>query len=135
MDDAMTPRQVCPKPCRECPFKRTAWPGYLGADTPTGFVHKTESGVPMPCHLTVDYETPGWEERANDAPLCAGSITFLANSCKLPYLPSPEIPVPDFLRRDIPQVLAALDDATPDHDAVFSNRQEFIDHHERGRLT
>lgn len=128
-------RRVCPKPCRECPFRRASWPGYLGADTPEGFVTKTEAGVAMPCHLTVDYEAPDWDERADAAPLCAGALTYLKNTCKLPYVPPPELPVPEFLRRDIPQVLDALEDATPDHDTVFSSQAEFIEHHARGRAT
>lgn len=132
MSDA---RRACPKVCKACPWRRTSWAGWLGADTPTGFIDKTEAGVAMPCHAAVDYEGPGWEERAAVAPLCRGALTYLANSGKRPFVPPPDIPVPAFLRREIPQVLDALDhgDIERDTDTVFTWRHEFIDHHTKGR--
>lgn len=131
MPDA-APRTVCPKVCKACPFRRTSWKGWLGADTPTGFIDKTEAGVAMPCHATVDYEGPGWKERAAAAPLCRGALVHLANSGKRPFVPPAEIPVPEFLRREIPQVLEALDGIERDTDTVFTWRHEFIQHHEGG---
>lgn len=122
------PRRVCPKPCKACPFKRTSWPGYLGDDTPQGFIEKTENGVAMPCHLTVDYETPDWKERAEQAPLCSGALTFLANSCKLPFAAEW---MHQWLQDDIAQVLVALKEIKPDHETVFSHKQEFLQHHGR----
>lgn len=122
-----------PHPCRECPFRRASWPGYLGNDRPGPFIDKTEAGVAMPCHLTVDYERPDWREQADAAPICTGSLQYLKNTCKVPYVPPPEVPCPPFLRDDIPQVLDALDGVQPDHDNVFSSRAEWLAHHQRFR--
>lgn len=126
-------RAVAPNPCNVCPFRRTSWPGYLGSDTPTGFIDKTEAGVAMPCHATVDYEREDWKEQSAAAPLCTGSLVYLRNTCKLPYVPPPEVPCPPFLRDDIPQVVEALDRVEADRDTVFSSRAEWLEHHGRFR--
>lgn len=137
MDDPVKPRRACRRICRECPFRRESWPGYLGNDNPTEFVNKAEAGVAMPCHMKVDYEQPDWEARAASAPLCRGALTYLQNNGKRPYVPPVEVPIPEFLRAEIPVVLDALDngDVEPDRETVFTWRHEFIDHHQKGRLT
>lgn len=72
-------------PCAECPFRRTAAIGWLGDDTPRGFLRATVAEQPMPCHPTIDYSDPHWQENQYpDAALCAGSLAFLANWMKLP---------------------------------------------------
>ncbi len=104
-------------PCRECPFKRTSMPGYLGVDSAPNFLNETARGVsPMPCHMEIDYEDPDWREtQLPDAPFCEGSLVFLNNIFKLP--------------RD-PGYAAAVREAGGDEQRVFASREEFLDHHD-----
>ncbi|AFU86732.1 hypothetical protein D869_gp182 [Caulobacter phage CcrRogue] len=101
--------------CRECPFKRTAAPGWLGADTPEGFLRATMSGsVQMPCHMTVDYDADDWREQAADAPFCAGALIFLKNICNLPH---------------DPKIVAARAQVEPNREDYFARPDEFLAHH------
>lgn len=102
------------KPCKECPFRRKAMPGWLGASNPEGFIGtmmmETE---PLPCHSTVDYERPDWHERWTRSvdprnKLCAGALTLMANHGKRP--------------RTGP---VGVRDAV----AVFATYREFVEHH------
>lgn len=107
----MTMTRPCvKKPCRECPFRRESLPGYLGADTPEGFIATTMADVPMPCHLTVDYESDDWEEQAAEAPLCAGALIMFSNMAKLSR------------DRNRPRLPA-------DRENVFTFPHEFLKHH------
>ena len=99
------------KPCRECPFRRESMPGYLGEDTPDGFMATTLADHEMPCHLTVDYEEDDWEESLDEASYCAGALNFFRNMCKISR------------DRNRPQ---GEKDPT-----VFSNPMEFLAHHKR----
>jgi len=100
-------------PCKECPFRRVSPPGYLGADTPDGFLASTMADTPMPCHLSVDYERKDWKVQAEAAPLCAGALIFFANACKLSR---------DASRPRLPA----------DRALVFSRPDEFLTHHKKG---
>lgn len=71
------------KPCRECPFRKTSLPGWLGRATPEGFIDTVMADHRMPCHLEVDYEDPEWKAQAAVAPECAGAADFFANICKV----------------------------------------------------
>jgi hypothetical protein len=101
------------KPCKACPFRRTALPGYTGAATSSEFLASTLHDLAMPCHESIDYDDPSWRtkwlsrERGVD---CVGAATFFANMNKV--------------SRDRSRPLA-----TPDHETVFSLPQEFADHH------
>ena len=99
------------KPCGECPFRRKAAPGYVGNDTPEHFIEVTLSDVPMPCHMTVDYEGE-WELQVfmGDAEACAGARIFYANLCKRSRDPD-TVPLP------------------ADRSAVFASKAEFLAHH------
>lgn len=99
------------KPCKGCPWTKQSLPGWLGAVTPVEFLQTSEAEVRMPCHNEVDYEDPQWEKVAAGAPQCAGRAIHFANRCKVPK-------DPDLL------VIKETDRAN-----VFSNPQEFIDHH------
>lgn len=100
------------KPCKECPFKRKSAAGYLGADTPEGFIASTLADTPMPCHLTIDYEDKEWEdEQLPSATYCSGALIFFRNMCKMSRDPNrPQLPA--------------------NRDAVFSNPKEFLEHHQ-----
>ena len=103
------------KPCSQCPYRRRSAPGWLGAATPQQFLASTLGEEHMPCHAAVDYDDPAWREsQYPQAPMCAGSLVFMANTSKLP--------------RD-PSLAAAVRQVDADHDTVFSRPDEFLDHH------
>lgn len=104
------------KPCKECPWRKTSAAGWLGASTPVEFLQQSEAETQMPCHLHVDYESDAWQDEALTAPQCAGRAVHFANRCKRPKNPD----------------LLLL---TADREAVFSNPQDFIDHHTIGKET
>ena len=91
-------KKICnPQPCNACPWRRVSIPGWLGRDTPTEFLLRTMSDVPMPCHKTINYEDKKWYLKwfnGKTGKLCAGSLIFFSNICKLsrdsqrPRLPS-----------------------------------------------
>ncbi len=98
------------RPCKECPFKRTSMPGYLGASTTQEFFDTTMADAAMPCHTTVDYDNPDWREKLSDAKFCSGALIFFRNICKLSR--DPKRP-----RLDVNREL------------VFGTPLEFLSHH------
>jgi len=103
------------EPCRFCPFNRHSLGGYLGNDTPSGFLWSTQREAHMPCHIDIDYEAPDWEDQLKDAAHCAGSLIFLKNSCTLP--------VDKSLREMMEQVET--------DNNIFTWGKEFLDHHSK----
>lgn len=102
------------QPCSQCPWRRAAAPGWLGADSPEGFLSTTLGEAEMPCHATIDYDDPNWKARLAEAPLCAGALIFLKNTAKSPRNP---------------HLAAAVDAVQEDHDTVFTHGGEFLEHH------
>lgn len=108
-------REACSKPCNDCPFRRKSVQGWLGASSPEEFMAQTMGDFPMPCHNTIMY-IDGWEQRwANneEGKLCAGSLIFFSNTLKVSR------------DRDRPRLAT-------DRVNVFTNTQEFIEHHHSG---
>jgi hypothetical protein len=106
-------KRACKKPCKGCPFKKTALKGWLGAyDGPEEFIgtHYRQD-QPNPCHMTVDYERKDWEDQLPDAVGCAGQQIMYLNGFKSPR----------FWKLD--------PDLKPDTDLVFQYPTEFIEHH------
>jgi hypothetical protein len=105
--------------CRECPYRRTSRPGWLGDGDPVPFVAKTYLGErDMPCHMAIDYTRPDWlTEQLPEADMCAGALIMLNNDLKRP--------------RD-PRMAAACDHVTKDVKGdVFSHPGKFLSHHSR----
>lgn len=105
-------RSPVAKPCSDCPFRRKAMPGWLGASSPEGFIDCMQRDEPLPCHQTIDYDDPKWlvkwmQQRENTGSMCAGALIFMAN--KLQHHPFQKM--------------------QPDHENVFSNSVEFVRHH------
>lgn len=117
------PANLCPKLCKECPFRRASAQGYLGEclGDPWEFLraHFIEGEVPLPCHMTVDWQHPNAQKRAKTAPMCRGFVTFMRNTCKLP--------------RD-PEIAALVREVEPDRDTVFASLNEFLLHHHNESL-
>lgn len=107
---------ICKKICLQCPWRRASAPGFLGSVSgdPWAFagqhLYGGSEGEHLPCHLRINWELPNAQELANNAPLCRGYVTFLRNTDSLP---------------------TSFDTSSvePDHEAVFSNYQEFHLHH------
>jgi hypothetical protein len=97
-------------PCRECPFRRRSLPGWLGASNPEEFLATTLADAEMPCHMTVDYEDPYWEDELDMAQFCAGALIFFRNICKV--------------SRDRSRPLLPAD-----KENVFATPAEFLAHH------
>lgn len=67
----------------------------------------------MPCHTAIDYDDKDWREtQYPDAPVCVGSVQFLANTCKEPH-----------------GDLTSAVDAVGTNPNVFANHVEFLRHH------
>lgn len=102
-------------PCGECPFRRTAAPGWLGAAPPQMFVENIKQEQPSPCHMSIDYEDPSWEpqwDAGQIGKLCMGALILASNAGKLARN-----------QRVLPRVPA-------DREIVFSTLQEFVAYHE-----
>ncbi len=70
-------KTACLTQCAECPFRRNAIPGYLGAYTPSEVFESIWRSVPFFCHPKINYERKDWEKKAaKDGRLCLGSMVF-----------------------------------------------------------
>ena len=100
-------RPAAPRPCRECPFRRAAAPGWLGGHDAAYFVETALSDYGLACHLTIGFTDDGALRRC--APRqCHGAARFAANHCKSP--------------RHAPRLPANKDE-------FFATRDEFRRHH------
>lgn len=101
--------------CNECPFRKNAGAGWLGANTPEDFAIVATSDTSVSCHLTVyqDQEEDSWAKAEAAAPRCRGALAMMSNMCKLPM--NKEIAI---LRKSVP--------ANPD---VFAHSAHFIAFH------
>jgi len=101
------------QPCSDCPFRRKAMPGWLGAGSPESFVDCMNRDEPLPCHQTIDYDDPDWLAKwsaQENGSMCAGALVFMANKLQRPKAPGfPTLP--------------------PDKTNVFANTIEFVRHH------
>lgn len=100
--------------------------GWTGGAAPEWFVDSALADYAQygtsklaPCHKTVDYSDPDWDEKLDDAAACAGSLIFAKNNWKSP--------------RD-PERSAAVQQVVRDTEKVFATAQEFIEHHRGGEF-
>lgn len=97
------------EPCNECPWRRKSPAGWLGGYSADDFVNQVQfDGPPLPCHKTITGD--GKETNI----MCAGSLIFMRNSCKMPKHPD---------------YGDAREQVAPDPIKVFSWPHEFRDHH------
>lgn len=110
VEDALTREYppVTSAPCRDCPWRRSAAPGWLGPYTAHDWVDAAHGETPIACHLTIP-PGGGWGPLTRQ---CAGAATFRGNVCKSPINPS----------------IAA---GPVDRDDVFASSAEFVQHHAR----
>lgn len=97
----------CEKPCKECPFKKSSIPGYLGplSHRPEEYLQMMEQ-VMVVCHLVTKPQQP-----------CIGALSHCANSMKIPRG-----------ARDGGRYSKLIDKAKKNKD-VFQWPHEFIKHH------
>lgn len=99
--------EVTPTPCSECPWRRSATPGYLGPHDAEEWIQIAHAEGPIACHLTCN----GDAEWSPEVRQCAGAARFRANVHKKPRNSS-------------------IVTGPQDHKAVFSSNIEFIEHHQ-----
>ena len=109
----MTYRPPVKQPCNDCPFRRKAMPGWLGAGSPESFLDCMNRDEPLPCHQTIDYDDPEWLSKwtaQETGSMCAGALIFMANKMQRPRTPGfPTMP--------------------QDKTEVFANTVEFVRYH------
>jgi hypothetical protein len=107
-------------PCKQCPFRKTAMAGWLGAAPPEMFIGNIMGEVPSPCHSSINYDKEkNWEEKwraGKLGKLCTGALIMAANSAKqardqrmLPVVP-------------------------PDKETVFETPHAFLAHHNNAKV-
>ena len=99
---------MCRKPCKECPYKKTSIPGYMGGNSVelySSFLRNNEEYVP--CHMTQD--TPNED-------YCVGRVLVRLNDCKQSRNPD--------LR-----IVEEVNKENPHRDQVFDWAFEFDKHH------
>lgn len=75
------------RPCQECPFTGRM-PGWIGAHKDAAeFVEMARNDSIMPCHMSIDYERPGWRNRVDKAESCVGQLAFMNKLHKLSRTP------------------------------------------------
>jgi hypothetical protein len=93
------------QPCNDCPWRRVATPGWLGPDTPEGWIESAHSEAVIACHKTLNRD--GWAPGVHQ---CRGAAIFRENVMKTPRNPT-----------------VAL--GPEDTETVFANNKEFLEHH------
>lgn len=104
--------------CNDCPFRRKALPGWLGAGSPESFIKCILDEELLPCHQTLDYEDPQWAEKwvsGDGGRACLGALVMTRNMAKLPR-------DPNFPR------------AERDNETVFSSPREFLEYHNNAEV-
>lgn len=111
------------KPCKVCPFRKTALPSYLGDYTPAQVISGLHAEAPFFCHdfieNSIGYTTPGWRAWAEEhGQICAGSMVMMNRICKLPRM------------REWSQAVQKIKDCKD----VFATANDFLTYHERSNL-
>ena len=105
------------KPCGDCPFRRAAPAGWIGAHGhPSEITDIVMADGKFPCHMAVNkLETEGadFETAVDAAPYCVGSLIMMNNTCKIS-------------RNTFVSELQTKVGKSKD---VFANRREFDEHH------
>ena len=104
------------QPCIECPFRRQSAPGWLGPWTAESLIDEVEHGA-FVCHKSI-----GDTRQVDNDKLeyCAGAAIYLNNRLKLAR------------DRTYSAYQNALKEASSEiKQSVFSNRDEFTEHHNR----
>jgi hypothetical protein len=107
-----------PIQCKQCPFRKTSAPGWLG-DYDAGTVFSSIwKGFPFYCHTTIDYRKKNWAANAEkNGKLCTGGLAF----ANLIGAPEREVQHPAILiAREKVKLVPGIECMTP---------QEFIEHH------
>lgn len=111
-------REPTKAPCNDCPFRKKAMPGWLGAASPQDFIDSILHEDPLPCHQTINYDDPDWKakwESAKTGKMCAGALIHSANIAKAPRDPAfPRMPA--------------------DRETVFATPRDFLHFHESARV-
>ena len=71
-------------PCSECPFRKTALPGWLGPDSAKSVMEKVHGEGGYPCHMDMDGKPKDASGNVDctEVEQCAGAIFHANASCK-----------------------------------------------------
>src|ERR1700722_749220 len=107
-DDATVVKKQITEPCEDCPFARTAIPGWLGSSTPAEYCFAAHQDDLIECHTKI--------VKDKSYPIqCAGASIYRANVSKRCYLPIIALP--------------------KDKEKVFATPIEFLEHHLGRKVT
>src|SRR6266404_5203889 len=70
-DEAVPAQGQHTKPCEDCPWSRSSFPGWLGGCTAEEWLATAHSDQQIDCHTL-------------DGAQCAGAAIYRANVCKIP---------------------------------------------------
>lgn len=73
-EDAVVGKVQHKKPCSDCPWARTAIPGWLGSSTPDEWLSHAHGEARVECHTLLTQQ-------------CAGIAIYRRNMCKSPRDP------------------------------------------------
>ena len=100
---------ACKKPCKQCPWRKDSFKGYLGGNTPEEYAALLHTDLPTDCHITQDQSAPK---------VCAGYIIVRLNSCKRSKDPEMYTIEKQFINH-------------PEREQCFQFGFQFIEHHKR----
>jgi hypothetical protein len=116
---AQSPMQLpLSQPCKECPLRRDAMPGYLGGYTPEMYIEVLHSPASIACHSSPGFHKGDIGRQRS----CTGVAAFRANVdhiCQIGGVTT--------------HAQNATDAIGKDTDKFFATDQEFIDHHKPGQ--
>ena len=105
---------ACKKPCRECPWRKTSPPGYMGGNDIVEYGNAVRTDDRVPCHLLVD--SGSFDDVKLDE-VCVGLTLARINSCK--HVDDPGLIQLHMQYKD-----------SPERKHVFTFAQQFIEYHE-----
>lgn len=81
------------EPCKECPFRKTAFKGWLGGISAEDTSNYVLNEADFACHMTR-------KKQDSQMSRCKGSQLFLINHCKLPKFNQPLIKALDQTKKE-----------------------------------
>jgi hypothetical protein len=108
-----------PEQCKQCPFRKTSAPGWLGSYDPGSVFRSIWKGFPFFCHFKANYKRKDWEAHLMKyGKLCVGGLAF-ANKMLAPDREIQHEPI-RIAREQVKLI-----------DVECMTPQEFAAHHER----
>lgn len=75
---------MCKSPCPECPYQKTAMPGYFGPNDGLIYRRAINQEAIVPCHTRTKHDKKGDPVRISP---CTGLVISMIKSCRSPINP------------------------------------------------